>query len=334
MICYNSSKYMNKIKKEQRVLVYQAKSGAIEFRGDFVKETIWASLDQIALIFGRDKSVISRHIKKIFKDEELDRKSVVAKNATTASDGKVYNIEYFNLDMIISVGYRVNSKQATQFRKWATEILRKHLVDGYTINKKIVAKNYQQFLEAVDDIKKILPKNANIDTESVLELISMFASTWLSLDAYDKDTLITKGVTRKKVALTSEKLSENLSRLRQVLIEKREATPIFGSERENGSMAGIVGSVMQTFDGRELYKSVEEKAAHLLYFIVKNHPFVDGNKRSAAFSFAWFLSQAKILDKTKISPATLTALTILVAESDPKEKDKMIRLILTLLAKH
>ena len=161
----------------------------------------------------------------------------------------------------------------------------------------------------------------------------MFASTWLSLDAYDKDALTTKGVTRKKVALTAEKLSNSLHRLKQILIKKNEAGSIFGLELESGSIAGIVGSVMQTFDGRELYKSVEEKAAHLLYFIVKNHPFVDGNKRSAAFSFVWFLSQAKILDKTKISPAALTALTILVAESNPKEKDKAIRLILTLLAK-
>jgi len=328
---------MNKIKKEQQVLVYQTKSGALELRADADNETIWANRMQMAEMFGVNPQAISKHIQNIYNEMELSKKATSSKMELVQNEsGRIVNrrVDVYNLDILIAVGYRINSVVGTKFRQWATKTLRSYIVDGYAINKNRISKNYQQFLEAVDDIKKILPKNANIDTESVLELISMFASTWLSLDAYDKDTLITKGVTRKKVALTSEKLSENLSRLRQVLIEKREATPIFGSERENGSMAGIVGSVMQTFDGRELYKSVEEKAAHLLYFIVKNHPFVDGNKRSAAFSFAWFLSQAKILDKTKISPATLTALTILVAESDPKEKDKMIRLILTLLAKH
>jgi hypothetical protein len=324
---------MNKIKKEQHVLIYQAKSGALEIKSDINRSTIWARQSQIAEIFGVDRSVITKHIKNILSDEELDKKAVCAKFAHTGGDGKVYQAQHYNLDIILAIGYRANSARAIEFRKWATKTLRSYIVDGYAINKNRISKNYQQFLEAVDDIKKILPKNANIDTESVLELISMFASTWLSLDAYDKDDLTIKGATRKKVVLTAEKLSENLGRLKQVLIEKREATSIFGSEREGGSMAGIVGSVMQTFDGRELYKSVEEKAAHLLYFIVKSHPFVDGNKRSAAFSFVWFLSQAKILDKTKISPAALTALTILVAESNPKEKDKAIRLILTLLAK-
>lgn len=153
-------------------------------------------------------------------------------------------MQFYNLDIILAVGYRTNSVRAIEFRKWATKTLRSYIVGGYAINKKLVAKNYQQFLGVVNDIKKILPKNANIDTESVLELINMFASTWLSLDAYDKDALTTKGATRKKVALTAEKLSENLDKLKQVLIEKREATPIFGSERESGAMDGIVGNVM------------------------------------------------------------------------------------------
>jgi prophage maintenance system killer protein len=159
----------------------------------------------------------------------------------------------------------------------------------------------------------------------------MFASTWLSLGAYDKDDLEIRGVTKKKVVLTAEKLVKNLNKLKQILIEKGEATEIFGSEYRSGAVAGIVGNIMQTFNGRELYKSVEEKAAHLLYFIVKDHPFSDGNKRSGAFAFAWFLRQAKILDTTKITSPALTALTVLVAESNPKEKEKMIKLILTLL---
>jgi hypothetical protein len=319
---------MNKIKKEQQVLIYQSKSGALEIKSDINKSTIWARQSQIAEIFEIDYSVVSRHIRNIFKDGEINERSNVQKMHIANSDKPV---SFYSLDIILAVGYRTNSARAIEFRKWATKTLHLYIVDGYAINKNRIFKNYQQFLEAVNDIKKILPKNVNIDTGSVLELINMFASTWLSLDAYDKDSLTTKGATRKKVALTAEKLSDNLDKLKQVLIKKGEATSIFGSERESGAIAGIVGNVMQAFGGRELYKSVEEKAAHLLYFIVKNHPFVDGNKRSAAFSFAWFLRQAKILGKTKITPPALTVLTILVAESNPKEKNKMIKLILTIL---
>jgi len=318
-------------KKDNKLIIYQTKTGELEFRGDFIKETIWANLDQIASVFGRDKSVISRHIKNIFKDGELNRDSVVAFFATTASDGKIYNVEYFNLDMIISVGYRANSKQATKFRQWATKILKKHIIDGYTIHKKLVVKNYQQFLKSVEDVKNILPPEALMNTSDVLELVSLFADTWLSLDAYDRNIFIGKKTTKKKISLTSKKLSDNLMELKNILIKKGEATDIFGLEREKGSISGIVGNVMQSFGGKDLYGSVEEKASYLLYFMVKNHPFVDGNKRSGAYAFIWFLNQAKILDKSKMTSPALTALTILVAESNPKEKNKVIQLILSLL---
>ncbi len=322
---------MKKIKKDQQIIIYQSRSGALEVRSDIHKSTIWASQSQIAEIFDIERSVVTKHIKNIFSGKELNKKSVCANFAHTGNDGKTYQVQHYNLDIILSVGYRTNSIRAIEFRKWATKTLRAHIVDGYTINKKRISKNYQQFLEAVDDIRKLLPPGANIDTGSVLELINMFASTWLSLDAYDKDTLEARGITKKKVVLTTEKLLENLNKLKQILIERGEATEIFGSEYRNGAVAGIVGNVMQTFAGQELYKSVEEKAAHLLYFMVKDHPFSDGNKRSGAFAFAWFLRQAKILDTAKITPPALTALTVLVAESNPKEKEKMIKLILTLL---
>ena len=167
----------------------------------------------------------------------------------------------------------------------------------------------------------------------MLELITLFADTWFSLDAYDRDTLITKGATKKRVGLASEKLSRALTELKQTLIAKGEATNLFGTERANDSVAGIVGNVMQSFGGEDLYPSIEEKAAHLLYFIIKNHPFVDGNKRSGAYAFVWFLRQAKILDVTRITPPALTALTFLIAESSPKDKDKMIGLVCTVLKK-
>lgn len=325
--------YMNKLKKGE-IVIYQKENGAVELRGDFVHETIWASLNQIAELFDTDKSGISRHINNIFKSGELDKKRTVANFATVQDEGErevTRNIEYFNLDIILAVGYRVSSKKATSFRKWATKTLSAFITKGFVINKNIISKNYQQFLEAVNDVKKLLPKSANIDTENVLELIGMFANTWLSLDAYDKNELIAKGATKRHVVLTTEKLSKNLDKLKQELVKNKQATDLFGLEQRGGALTGIIGNVMQAFAGRELYGSVEEKAAHLLYFIVKDHPFADGNKRSGAFAFAWFLREAKILNKTKITPPALTALTILVAESNPKEKEKMIKLILTLL---
>ena len=178
-----------------------------------------------------------------------------------------------------------------------------------------------------------MPVGSAIDTESVLELVNLFAETWFSLDAYDKDALPQKGATRKRVTLTAEKLTTALRELRDVLIQKGEASEHFGTERQSGSVQGIVGNVMQSFGGKEVYGTIEEKAAHILYFIVKNHPFVDGNKRSGAYAFVWFLRQAKLLDQSRMTPTALTALTILVAESNPKDKDKIVQLVLALVAK-
>jgi len=319
------------IKKE--IVIYQAKSGAIELRGDFTRETIWATLDQIAEVFGRDKSVISRHLSNIFTEKELDKNSVVAKNATTASDGKVYMVEYYNLDTIISVGYRVNSKTATEFRKWATKTLRTHIIDGYTINRPRIAKNYEAFLKAVEQVKNLLPAGGEVDAKSALELVKLFADTWFSLNAYDQSTLPNSGATKKQVKLTASDLTEVLSELKQILTVKKEAKDLFGIERQKASVAGIVGNVFQSFGDKDLYPSVEEKAAHLLYFMVKNHPFVDGNKRSGAFAFVWFLKKARRLNTSRLSPEALTALTLLVAESNPKDKERMIGLILLLLKK-
>ena len=322
---------MNKIKnKQEEVIIYQSKTGKIEFRGDFKKETVWGSLNQIAELFGRNKSVISRHIKNIFKSKELKEKSVVAKIATTAKDGKTYQVDYYNLDMILSVGYRVDSKQATQFRIWATKTLKQHLLEGYTINKKQLAKNYQKFQKTLENIKVLLPKDKSIDARNAVELISVFANTWFSLEAYDSEKFPKKGWTQKKVLFTAEELTEDLQNLKADLILKKQATELFGKERQKNAIAGVVGNIFQSFGGKDLYSSLEEKAAHLLYFMVKNHPFTDGNKRSGAFSFIWFLRKATKLPAS-LTPEALTALTLLVAESDPKDKDKMIGLILLLL---
>jgi|SRR3990167_575882 len=320
----------------QNIVIFQAKSGAIELSVDAQKETVWANLQQIADVFGVDKSGISRHINNIFESGELNKKATVAKNATVQKEGNrevLRDMEYFNLDLILSVGYRVNSKQATNFRIWATKTLRSYIVDGFAINKNRIAKNYEHFLSVVSDVKKLLPAESSVDPKDAIELVSLFADTWLSLDAYDRDILPKGKLTKKKVDITVSKIVDSLDELKTELMRREEATELFGVEKNKGSIAGIVGNVMQTFGGKELYPTIEEKAANLLYFIVKNHPFNDGNKRSGAFAFVWFLKQANILNVSKITPSALTALTILVASSDPKEKEKVVSLIVSLISK-
>lgn len=314
-------------------VIYQTKSGAISLKQDVSSDMLWASQAHIADIFEIERSVATKHIRNILKDKELNADSVCVKLAHTAEDGKTYQVQFYSLDVILAVGYRTNSKKAIAFRQWATRTLKDHIYKGYTINKNRIQKNHDEFLKAIDDVKNLLPADTTIDHDSILELVTLFADTWFSLDAYDKDKLITQGTTKKKVALTAEKLNKALAELKQNLISKNEATNIFGVERTKDSIAGIIGNVMQSFGGEELYPSIEEKAANLFYFIVKNHLFVDGNKRSGAYAFIWFLRQAKALDLTRITPPALTAITLLIAESSPKDKDKMIGLVCTLLAK-
>jgi death-on-curing family protein len=323
-----------KIKKSiDDTIIYQTKNGAITLKQDASADMLWASQAHIADIFDIERSVVTKHIRNILKDKELEENSVRAKLAHTAEDGKIYQVQFYSLDVILAVGYRTNSKKAIAFRQWATKTLKDHIYKGYTINKNRIQKKYDEFIKAIDDVKTLLPTDTTINHDSVLELVTLFADTWFSLDAYDKDKLITQGTTKKKVTLTAEKLNKALAELKQNLISKNEATDIFGIERTKDSIAGIIGNVMQSFAGEELYPSIEEKAANLLYFIIKNHPFVDGNKRSGAYAFIWFLRHAKALDLTRITPPALTAITLLIAESSPKDKDKMIGLVCTLLAK-
>lgn len=323
---------MKKKQNNKRVLIYQAKSGAIELRGDLERETVWATQAQIADVFGTKRPAITKHLRNIFKQGELQEKAVCSILEHTAPDGKKYKTQYYNLDAIIAVGYRVNSKMATQFRIWATKTLREHLVKGYTINRKRIAQNYDAFMKAVEDIRALLPEHVTLDPKTVLELVEEFASTWVSLEAYDKETLKPIGTTKKAAKLTSAELSAAIAKFREELMAGGQATDIFAQERAEGSVEGIVGNVMQSFGGKPVYPTVEEKAAYLLYFMVKNHPFVDGNKRSGAFAFVWFLRKAQSKKSRNIHPPALTALTLLAAESDPKKKDQVIALITNLLA--
>lgn len=313
---------------KQEIIIYQAKNGAIELRGDFSHETLWATQAQIAELFDIERSVITKHINKVLKDREIDEKRNVQKMHIANSDKPV---AFYSLDMILSVGYRTNSARAGAFRQWATDVLRRHIVEGYTINKKLVAQNYEAFLKAVDEVKLLLPESGRVDAGSALELIRMFATTWLALDAYDRSELPSAGATKKQILFTGEELAKALEELRAELVAKHEAGDLFGVERSSDSISGIVGNIFQSFGGKSVYPTVEEKAAHLLYFVVKNHPFADGNKRSGAFAFVWFLNSAKLLDSKKFTPEALTALTLLVAESKASDKERIVGLILLLL---
>ncbi|MFZ1720390.1 MAG: virulence protein RhuM/Fic/DOC family protein [Candidatus Moraniibacteriota bacterium] len=310
------------------VVVYQAKSGAIELRGDFGKETFWATQAQITEIFNIDRTVVTKHIGNILKSREVDGKSNVQKMHIANSDKPV---AFYSLDIILAVGYRANSARAIEFRQWATKTLREHITKGYTLNRNRIGKNYDAFLKSVADIQALLPEHITLDPKNVLDLIKEFASTWVSLDAYDKESLVVKGTSKKSIKFDAVQLLVAIADLKRELIKNKEATELFATERAAGNIEGIIGNVMQSFGGKSLYPSTEEKAAHLLYFMVKNHPFTDGNKRSGAFAFVWFLRKMKAKGARNINPASLTALTLLIAESDPKKKDQMVALVTQLL---
>ncbi len=324
---------MKKI-NENKIVIYRTKGGALELRGDVKSETIWATQAQIANAFNVSVPTINEHFKNIYQTKELDKNSTIRNFLIVQKEGNrniEREIKHYNLDVILSVGYRVNSKQATNFRIWATKTLREHITKGYTINRKQIGKNYDSFLKTVESIQNLLPESVTLDPKAVLDLIKEFASTWVSLDAYDKEILQIKGVNKKNVKLTGEELLSAIFNLKNELMSKEEATELFARERQRGSVEGIVGNIMQTFGGKPLYQTAEEKAAHLLYFMVKNHPFVDGNKRSGAFTFVWFLRKTRVKGFRNINPATLTTLTLLIAESDPKNKDQMVALVTELL---
>ena len=323
---------MENIKNE--IAIYQSESGAIEIAIDFKKETLLLTQQQVAQLFGIKKAAISKHVKNIFASAELEKESTVSILETVQKEGGrkiVRKIEYYNLDLVLSIGYRVNSLNATRFRRWATTTLKEHIIKGYSINKERIASNYKLFLKALDDVKALLPESSKTDTVNILELVSIFADTWFSLNAYDAEELPKAGITKNQIEITANELRNALQELKKELIAKNEAADLFGIERKERNIENIVGNVFQSFGGEYVYPTVEEKAANLLYFFIKNHPFIDGNKRSGAFAFIWFLQKAGLLNMQRLSPNVLTALTLLIAESNPKDKDRMIGIILQIL---
>ena len=293
-------------------------------------ETVWLSLDQMATLFDRDKSVISRHIKNAF-EEELDRSSTVAKFATVQKEGTreiTRNIDYYNLDVIISVGYRVKSKNGVAFRKWANKVLKDYLIKGYAVNKKRL-KALEKTIELIDIANRLDDRLEDKDAKGVLKVITSYTKALDLLDDYDHKTLKIKGTNKSLKKIDYEECMNVINTLKF-----NESSDIFALERDNGFKA-IIDTIYQTFDGEELYKTTEEKAANFLYLTVKNHAFIDGNKRIAATMFIYFLNYYNMLYKDNalvIDNNTLTALTLLIAESNPKEKALITALIMNFLA--
>ncbi|MBP9726026.1 MAG: virulence protein RhuM/Fic/DOC family protein [Gammaproteobacteria bacterium] len=314
------------------IIIYKAKNGQVELDISLTEETMWLSLTQITQLFGRDKSVISRHLANIFKNNELDKSTVVADFATTAQDGKVYQVSYYNLDAVLSVGYRVNSTQATQFRIWATRVLKEHLMQGYTLHKKHLSEHgIQELQESIELLQRTLISNELVNDIGVetLQLIINYAKTWHLLLAYDEDSLVLPEHGKPFFTeLSYEMAMQAIQALKTDLVGRGEATLLFGNQKDN-SLKGILGSIEQTFGGEDLYKTTEEKAAHLIYFVIKDHPFSDGNKRIGCFLFLLYLKLQNII--IKINSNGLVALALLVAESHPSHKNLLIRLIVNLL---
>lgn len=325
---------MSQTSDNNSLVVFQLASGAIELPVDVTSETIWATQRQIAEVFGVDVRTVNEHLQNIFNTDELDKDSTIRKFRIVQMEGNrevTREIEHYNLDAIISVGYRINSKNATAFRKWATQTLRSYISDGYVINPARIEHNRSQFTRALQDLKLLAENTDQVGSSEATDLALAFADTWLSLDAYDKSELPTSGNVKQHIDVGAQELQAELTKLKSQLIASGEATDLFGAEREKGGLDSLFHNVFQSFGGEDVYPTLEEKAAHLLYFTVKNHVFIDGNKRSGAYAFVWFLQKAGLLNTHEISPQALTALTLLVAESNPKDKDKMIGLILLLL---
>ena len=324
------------------VIIYKAKSGKTALEVKLDQETVWLNLNQMAELFDRDKSVVSRHIRNIFKEGELSSLSVVANFATTAADGKSYQVDYYNLDVIISVGYRVKSQRGTQFRIWATQVLKDHLLKGYTINEKRLKEQNERLAELQSTINLLgrVMQGRELDrsqAEGLLHVITNYSYALSLLDQYDRGLLQIHKTTKKKhFIITYQDARKAIDRLAEQTLRKGQPLGLFGKEKDK-SFRSSLGAIHQTFDGKELYPSIEEKAAHLLYFVVKNHSFVDGNKRIGAFLFIWFLDRHGILyapsGGKRIGDNALVALTLMIAESRPKDKDLIIKVVVNLINK-
>ena len=289
------------------------------------EETVWLNREQLAMLFDRDIKTIGKHINNAL-NEELDN-SVVAKFATTAKDGKTYQVEYYNLDMIISVGYRVKSQNGVIFRKWANKVLKDYMIKGYAVNQKRL-EYLEKTIKLIDIAGRIDTELKGTEAQEIIKVINNYSNALNLLDDYDHKRITKPNGTKHNKKITYEDCISIVNKLKF-----NSNSNLFALERDNGLKA-IIGTIYQSFDGKDLYPSVQEKAANFLYLITKNHTFIDGNKRIAATLFIYFLEFYNILYKENgqvIDNNTLVAITLLIAESNPKEKDILIDLVMNFL---
>ena len=319
------------------IVIYQSEDGLVSMEAmiDAPNETLWATQKAISSLFQVDRSVITKHLRNVFLSGELDEKSVCAIFAHTAPDGKNYQTKYYNLDAIISVGYRVNSLRATSFRKWATSLIKQYMLKGYAVNRNVVSEQkYEELKKAMGLLENVFSKELLLTSDQATDLFDVirdYTYALDTLDAYDYQSLkITDTTAPERFHATYENAIEAIKSLR----EKFGGSDLFGVEKD-ASFHSSIGQIYQTWDGKDLYPSIEEKAAMLLYLVVKNHSFVDGNKRIAATLFLWFMQNNGILyrqDGTKrISDASLVALTLMIAESHTDEMDTMVKVVVSLI---
>ena len=323
----------------EKIVIYQTNDGETSIDVRLEGETVWLSQSQLSELFNTDRTSILRHIKNIYKTEELDESTTCAFFAQVREEGSrvvTRQIPYYNLDMIISVGYRVNSKRGTQFRIWANKVLKNYLVKGYAINDKITQKKYKELSQLVHILGRTInsqPELSNSENQNLINVVTDYTYALDTLDRYDYQELKIERITSEnKFYATYENAMETIHNLRK----KFGGSWLFGNEKDD-SFKSSIGQIYQTFDGLDLYPSVEEKAAMLLYLVTKNHSFSDGNKRIAATLFLWFMQNNSILYNSdgskRISNGALVALTLMIAESRPEEKDVMVKVVVNLINK-
>jgi prophage maintenance system killer protein len=327
------------IPSKGEIVIYRAKDKKIQLEVKLEQETVWLTQKQMAGLFTKDVRTVNEHIQNIFKEGELKKNSVIRNFRITATDGKSYETNFYNLDVIISVGYRIKSQNGTQFRIWATNILKQHIINGYTLNEKRLneqtlklqaLQRTVKFIASMKDRKQLEYKEAM----GLLEVISDYNYALELLDDYDYKRLkISQTSKKEKFVLSYDMAVEAINKLKTRISN----SGFFGVERDK-SFKSSVSSIYQTFDSKELYPSIEEKAVNLLYFIVKNHSFVDGNKRIAVSIFLWFLEKNGILynedGSKRIADNALVALTLMIAESKPSERDVIVTLVVNLINKN
>lgn len=310
------------MKNNNEIVIFETEDSQLKLPVTIESETVWLTQAQMVELFDTSKQNVSLHINNCFREGELEKDSVVKDFLTTASDGKKYKTKYYNLDVIISVGYRVKSKRGVEFRKWANSVLKQYILQGYAVNHNRIA----QLGEVIQIMKRT--QNA-LDSKQVLDVIQRYSRALEMLDSYDHQTMERPKGNKATYELTYEECMDVISQMRF-----GDESDLFGKEKDD-SFRGSIGNIYQSFAGQELYPSLEEKAAHLLYFVTKNHSFLDGNKRIAATMFLYFLDKNGILfmnDEKLIDDHTLVALTIMIAESKPEEKEMMITVIMNCLS--